>query len=129
MILCSGCFDGLHAGHVAYLEVAKKLAPGETLFCAVAPDSYIRDVKKREPYWSQADRVRTLQAVRVVDMVIAQKENSVAALIEQLLPTVFIKGDGWRGDVDVESVCHSLGIPIWITPGTERKHTSEAYGG
>lgn len=126
MILCSGCFDGLHAGHVAYLEGAKKLAPGETLFCAVAPDSYIRKAKKREPYWSQADRVRTLQAVRPVDVVFSQVENKVSTLIKRLMPTAFVKGDGWRGDVEVESVCHALHIPIWITPGTERKHTSEA---
>ncbi|MEY4377563.1 MAG: hypothetical protein RJB26_2113, partial [Pseudomonadota bacterium] len=27
MILCSGAFDGLHSGHVAYLKAAKALDP------------------------------------------------------------------------------------------------------
>ena len=73
MVLTSGAFDGLHAGHVLYLQAAKALCdPDELLVCAVAPDPYITLTKHRAPYWSQHDRLRTVHALTMVDAALAQ---------------------------------------------------------
>ena len=127
MILCSGCFDGLHSGHVAYLEGARKLAPGELLCVAIAPDSYIREKKAREPYWSQQERLRTVQALRVVDLAWIQIHDTAADLIDALRPTAFIKGEDYcpASDDPVPMTCRRLDIPIWLVYGSRRTHVSE----
>lgn len=129
MILCSGAFDGLHAGHVRYLQAARRLASGETLSVAVAPDAYIAKAKARYPYWPQTDRLHTVFALGCVDSVIAQASTSVAAVIRDYRPRVFVKGPDWRGKLpeDVLAACQETGTVIQFvnTPG---RHTREARG-
>lgn len=124
MILCSGAFDGLHAGHVAYLEGAKALAPGEPLYCAVAPDSYIWNHKGREPRWPQSERLRVIQALRAVDTGLAQLDDTVVGLLDLLCPSAFVKGDDYNPlpDDPVVRFCASRNIRILLTPGTGRRH-------
>lgn len=128
MILCSGAFDGLHAGHVAYLEAAKALCEGdELLVCAIAPDSYIQQSKGRAPYWHQADRLRTVTALGCIDAAIPQVRQSVADLIHQHRPRLFIKGPDWEGRLpeDIQNACTAVGTSIGYveTPG---RHVSDA---
>lgn len=128
MILGSGCFDGLHAGHVRYLAALKKLAqPGEEVHIAIAPDDYIDSVKKRKPHWPQMDRWRTVMECGVRPVV--QQEASVAETIRQTKPRLFAKGSEWAGKLpeDVKTACREMGVQIVYVeaPGT---HTSEAIG-
>lgn len=127
MILTSGAFDGLHAGHVQYLEAAKALCEGdELLVCAIAPDEYIVQTKGRKPYWHQADRLRTVTALGCIDAAIPQQRQSVADLIEHHRPRLFIKGPDWEGRLpeDIHAACELVGTSIGYvdTPGT---HVSE----
>lgn len=127
MVLTSGCFDGVHAGHVLYLEAAKALCTeDETLVCAVAPDSYIQSAKGRKPYWTQADRVRTVSALECVDAVIPQASRSVAQLIRDYLPRLFVKGPDWVGKLpeDVQLACEQVGTVIGFVD-SEHTHTSD----
>lgn len=128
MILGSGCFDGLHAGHVRYLAAMKKLAqPDEHVAVAIAPDDYIDSVKKRKPHWTQTDRWRTVLECGVHP--IKQDEASVAETIRQQKPRLFVKGSEWAGKLpgDVLTACREVGTQIVYVeaPGT---HTSEAIG-
>lgn len=128
MILASGCFDGLHSGHVAYLEAAKALCGAdEVLVCAVAPDSYIRKAKQRNPFWPQKDRLVTVRALSAVDAAISQSSTSVAPLIRAYRPRLFVKGPDWEGRLpeEVQMACQHVGTEIGYvqTPG---KHVSEA---
>ncbi len=127
MILTSGAFDGLHAGHVQYLEAAKALCEGdELLVCAIAPDEYIVQTKGRQPYWHQADRLRTVTALGCIDAAIPQVRQSVAELIDQHRPRLFIKGPDWEGRLpeDIQRACERVGTAIGYvdTPG---RHVSE----
>ena len=127
MILTSGAFDGVHAGHVAYLEAAKALCEGdELLVCAIAPDSYIEQAKGRKPYWHQADRLHTVTALGCIDAAIPQHEQSVADLITQYRPRLFIKGPDWEGRLpeDIQRACDEVGTVVGYvaTPG---RHVSE----
>lgn len=128
MILGSGCFDGLHAGHVRYLSAMKKLAHlGEGVAVAVAPDDYIMQSKQRKPHWPQMDRWRTLLECGVEP--IAQQAASVAETIRQRKPRLFVKGAEWAGKLpeDVKTACRECGVQVVYVeaPGT---HTSEAVG-
>ena len=127
VILASGTFDGVHSGHVRYLRAARLLAKGEFLRVAVAPDVYIRTEKHREPYWSQSDRAETVLALGCVDCVTQHPEPSVAQLIRDLRPRLFVKGQDWRGKLpeDVLAACQAVGTEIVFvdTPG---KHVSQA---
>ena len=115
MILCSGAFDGLHAGHVTYLQAAKALCEEEELLvCAVAPDQYIVTAKGRSPHWPQVDRVRTVHALAVVDAVLMQGPLSVAPLIHEYRPRLLVKGQEWadRLPEEVLQACQETGTGV-----------------
>ena len=127
MILCSGAFDGLHAGHVRYLEEARMLCEeGELLHCAVAPDAYIEKNKGRAPAWSQADRVATVCALRLVGHVWLQHLPTPAGLIRVLKPRLFVKGADWCGRMPAEVIeaCADVGCDIRFVDAPGR-HVSE----
>jgi len=118
VILASGCFDGLSAPQVKYLEAAKRLAPREPLVVTIVPDSYIRLHKGRDPYWPQADRAVPVQALSIVDRVHVQPEGqSVPDVIRLLSPKYFVKGPEWDGALDQEHVtaCDDAGTEIRFT--------------
>jgi cytidyltransferase-like protein len=129
MILCSGCFDGLHAGHVRYLQAAAKYREGgERFIVAVASDAYIRKVKGREPRWTCVERMETLEALKIVDDTVEHGEIGAADVIRALRPRFFVKGMDWMGAIppDVRDACDRVGAVIRFVnaPGT---HTSEAF--
>ena len=126
MILCSGAFDGLHSGHVAYLEAAKALDPTQTLIVAVAPDAYIRQAKHREPRWSQVQRARVVRALQVVDTVALQAEPSLAMTIRAYRPQMVVKGLDWVQTIpaDVAQACVEVGATLAFTD-TDETHTRQ----
>lgn len=128
MILASGAFDGLHAGHVLYLKAASCLRlPNEDLHVAVAPNSYIEGEKARKPYWCQTDRAAVIGELPYVQHVLLQGDPSVAEMVRERRPRLFVKGLDWAGELptDVIDACDEVGCQIVYvhTPG---RHTSEA---
>ena len=128
MILCSGCFDGLHAGHVAYLKAAAVLKrPGEVLLVSVAPDDYIKHVKLRGIRWTQAQRSEVVQAIRDVDEVYRDPNMSIATTISMYSPNYFVKGSEWRNKLpaDVQSACKKVDCQIVYVEMVPVAHNSE----
>lgn len=126
MILASGCFDGLHSGHVAYIYAAAALDPSQPLVVAVAPDSYIRAEKWRLPRWTQAQRAETVGAIRGVSRVVVHDERSIAETIKRLSPTLVVKGADWidRIPVDVAAACVEVGAGLAFVD-CEQTHGAE----
>ena len=129
MVLASGVFDGLHAGHVSYLEAAKQLCEAmEPLVVAVASDGYVKQAKHRSPHWSHTERALVVEALSCVDVVVAHSEKGAAEAIRVLQPRLFVKGDDWRlkGLPDEDQIaCHEVGASIVFIEETETPHTSE----
>lgn len=130
MILCSGCFDGIHSGHVAYLKAASELGENGCRWVSVlvASDDYIRQAKGREPRWNQDQRARAVLGIRYVNR--AWKEwgrYDTAESIRRFKPRLFVKGKDWEGRLPeaVVSACDEVGARI-VFVDTEEKHTSEA---
>ena len=95
VIMTNGCFDVLHAGHVAYLEEAKSL--GDRLIVAVNDDDSVRRLKgASRPINVLEDRLLVLAGLAAVDWVVPFTEDTPARLIETLLPDVLVKGGDYQ---------------------------------
>jgi D-beta-D-heptose 7-phosphate kinase/D-beta-D-heptose 1-phosphate adenosyltransferase len=97
IVMTNGCFDVLHAGHVAYLEEAKNL--GDRLIVAVNDDDSVRRLKgSTRPINALEDRLLVLAGLASVDWVVPFVEDTPARLIETILPDVLVKGGDYRPD-------------------------------
>ncbi|MFA6051244.1 MAG: bifunctional D-glycero-beta-D-manno-heptose-7-phosphate kinase/D-glycero-beta-D-manno-heptose 1-phosphate adenylyltransferase HldE [Methylobacter sp.] len=95
IIMTNGCFDLLHAGHVAYLEQAKAL--GDRLIVAVNSDASVRQLKgDSRPINGLQERMTVLAALACVDWVVSFEEETPERLYCRLLPDVIVKGGDYR---------------------------------
>ena len=95
VVMTNGCFDLLHAGHVAYLEQARNR--GDRLLVAVNDDESVRRLKGAgRPVNSVQNRMAVLAALAAVDWVVPFSEDTPERLIEQVLPDVLAKGGDYR---------------------------------
>lgn len=95
IVMTNGCFDILHAGHVAYLEEAKAL--GDRLVVAVNDDDSVRRLKgESRPVNPLEDRMLVLAGLAAVDWVVPFSEDTPADLIGSVLPDVLVKGGDYR---------------------------------
>jgi rfaE bifunctional protein nucleotidyltransferase chain/domain len=96
VVATGGCFDLLHAGHVATLEAARRL--GDCLVVCVNSDASIRRLKgEGRPLVPERDRVRVLAALEVVDAVTVFGEDTPHAVLDALRPDVWVKGGDYAG--------------------------------
>ena len=97
IVFTNGCFDILHAGHVAYLEQARRL--GDRLLVAVNDDASVARLKgPHRPINPLSRRLRVLAGLKSVDWVVSFAEDSPEALISQVRPEVLAKGGDYRID-------------------------------
>ena len=106
IVMTNGCFDFLHAGHVAYLEEAKSL--GDRLIVAVNDDESVRRLKgDGRPVNALQDRMAVLAGLAAVDWVVPFSEDTPARLIQEMMPDVLVKGGDYRPD-DIAGAKHIL---------------------
>ncbi len=99
IVMTNGCFDILHAGHVAYLQQAKNL--GNRLVVAVNDDASVKRLKgEGRPINPVERRMSVLAALGSVDWVIPFSEETPQRLISEVLPDILVKG----GDYQVEDI-------------------------
>lgn len=97
VIMTNGCFDVLHAGHVAYLEEAKGL--GDRLIVAVNDDASVKRLKgESRPVNELEDRLLVLAGLAAVDWVVPFSDDTPASLIAEVLPDVLVKGGDYKPD-------------------------------
>lgn len=95
VVMTNGCFDILHAGHVAYLEQAKRL--GDRLIVAVNDDASIGRLKgPKRPINPLNRRMQVLAGLGAVDWVVPFSDDTPQALIEAVLPDILVKGGDYR---------------------------------
>jgi rfaE bifunctional protein nucleotidyltransferase chain/domain len=99
IVFTNGCFDILHAGHVSYLESAKKL--GDILVVALNTDESTTRLKgPTRPINPLKDRAMVIAALESVDYVTWFGDDTPLSLIQKLLPNVLVKG----GDYDPKQI-------------------------
>lgn len=95
IVMTNGCFDVLHAGHVAYLEEAKSL--GDRLVVAINDDDSVRRLKgESRPVNELQDRMAVLAGLASVDWVVPFASDTPERLIQAVLPDVLVKGGDYR---------------------------------
>ncbi|MGI5379982.1 D-glycero-beta-D-manno-heptose 1-phosphate adenylyltransferase [Streptomyces sp. CA-251387] len=91
VVAAGGCFDLLHAGHVALLQAARRT--GDCLVVCVNSDASVRRRKgDGRPLVPQADRIRVLRALECVDAVAVFDEDTPERLLAELRPHIWAKG-------------------------------------
>lgn len=117
----NGCFDLLHAGHVNYLEEARRTA--DCLVLGLNSDSSVRLQNKGEgrPVNTELDRARVLCALGYVDFVVLFDDPTPLALITAIMPEVLVKGADWSegqiaGAAEVKAAGGTV-RRITLTPG------------
>lgn len=102
IVFTNGCFDLLHAGHVAYLEEAKKL--GDRLVVALNSDESVKKLKgTNRPIVNQHDRMKVIAALASVDFVTVFEDDTPYEIIKLIMPDVLVKGGDWSVDQIVGS--------------------------
>lgn len=95
IVMTNGCFDILHAGHIAYLEEAKAL--GDRLVVAVNDDASVSRLKgSSRPINSLQQRMAVLAGLQAVDWVVAFSEDTPERLVSVILPDVLVKGGDYK---------------------------------
>jgi rfaE bifunctional protein nucleotidyltransferase chain/domain len=97
VVVTNGCFDLLHAGHVAYLERARQ--EGDVLLVGLNSDQSVRDLKgPGRPINPEGDRATVLAALAAVDAVCVFGELRATAFLQEAQPDVYVKGGDFTVD-------------------------------
>ena len=123
IVFANGCFDTLHAGHVRYLEGARR--EGDILVVGVNADSSVRHLKgPGRPILDENARAQLVAALRAVDYVVLFSEPNVETLLEVLRPDVHAKGTDYTADtVPERAIADRLGIRVAIV-GDPKDHST-----
>jgi rfaE bifunctional protein nucleotidyltransferase chain/domain len=98
-VLTNGCFDLLHAGHIYFLEQARRA--GDALFIALNSDSSVRALKGPfRPLQSEIERAYALSALACTDVVFLFDQPRLTNEIRALRPDVYVKA----GDYSLETL-------------------------
>jgi len=95
VVLCHGCYDLLHPGHLKHLTAAKR--EGDILVVALKTDAHVNKGPGR-PVFSQDARAEFLSALECVDFVILSDHPTAAPAIFAIRPDVYAKGGKHAAD-------------------------------
>jgi glycerol-3-phosphate cytidylyltransferase len=119
VIWTNGCFDILHAGHVAYLLDIKIRHPHSYLFVGVNSDEAVRALKgPGRPVQPLKHRAFIVNALKPVDRVALIGHTALEAL-GNIRPDIYVKGGDYTLDTinqDERLLVESWGGTIEIFP-------------
>lgn len=116
VVFTNGCFDLLHAGHVAYLHWARER--GDALIVGLNSDESVRALKgAQRPLVPFEDRAAVLVGLRWVDAVVGFHERTPEALLDRVRPDVHVKSAQYRiEDLPERIVVERAGGTIALAP-------------
>jgi rfaE bifunctional protein nucleotidyltransferase chain/domain len=120
VVLTNGCFDLLHAGHIALLEAAR--GAGDVLVVALNSDASVRGLKgEGRPVLPEDERAEVLLSLEAVDRVVVYDEATPLAVVRALIPDVLVKGADWgTGDIVGRPEVEAAGgrvVRVGLVPG------------
>lgn len=93
VVLCHGCFDLMHPGHIKYFQAAKKM--GDVLAVTITPDRYI-DKGPGRPVFNENLRAESIAALECVDYVAVNKWPTAEETLRLLRPNIYVKGQEFQ---------------------------------
>ena len=124
VVFTNGCFDLLHAGHVKYLQAARRL--GDLLVLGLNSDASVRRLKgPKRPLINEEERAHILAALDCIDYVCLFDEDTPLELITTLKPQVLVKGGDYTADGVVgKELVESYGGRVELIPFVDGKSTT-----
>jgi D-beta-D-heptose 7-phosphate kinase / D-beta-D-heptose 1-phosphate adenosyltransferase len=124
IVFTNGCFDLLHAGHLALLGHAARL--GDVLVLAINSDASVRRLKGPDrPLVPQTERAALLAALAYVDAVTIFDEDTPLATLEAVRPDVLVKGGDYQvTEVVGRELVEAAGGRVEIVPLMPERSTS-----
>lgn len=89
VVLCHGCFDLLHSGHMHHLTEAARL--GHCLIVSVTGDEFVNKGPDR-PFIDEQRRTECLAVLDIVAWVLINSRPTAIELLMELKPDVYVKG-------------------------------------
>ena len=89
-VLCFGTFDGLHAGHDAFLRQVAEA--GDEVWVVLARDTTVVHVKGQLPAINEVDRLRAVAAHPSVTEARLGHLDDKYAIIEEIRPKIIVLG-------------------------------------
>ena len=124
-----GVFDLFHVGHLNLLERCKEMC--DILIVGICDDDYVRNIKKTEPIFSQAERERIINSIGIVDsayLVDIETTNDKMLALQKFHFDVLFSGDDWKGTErynKTEKDFAKLGVSIEYLPYTKGISSSQ----
>ncbi|MEV7689771.1 PfkB family carbohydrate kinase [Streptomyces bungoensis] len=124
VVAAGGCFDLLHAGHVALLQAARRA--GDCLVVCINSDASVRRRKgEGRPLVPAADRVRVLRALECVDAVAVFDEDTPERVLGELRPHIWAKGGDYaRTRLPEQPLVESWGGQVLLLPYLDGRSTT-----
>lgn len=94
IVLCHGCFDLLHIGHIRHFRQAKQ--SGDILVVTITPDFYV-DKGPGRPAFSEELRLEAIASLDIVDYVSINKWPTAEKTIRLIEPDFYAKGSEFGG--------------------------------
>lgn len=93
VVLCHGCFDLMHPGHIKYFQAAKRM--GDVLVVTITPDRYV-DKGTGRPVFNENLRAESIAALECVDYVAINKWPTAEETLRLLRPDIYVKGQEFQ---------------------------------
>lgn len=89
VVLCHGCFDLMHPGHIKYFQAARRM--GDALVVTLSPDRFV-DKGPGRPVYSETLRAESIAALECVDFVAVNQWPTAVETLRLVRPDVYVKG-------------------------------------
>ena len=114
-VLVSGCYDLLHAGHVAFFETAAQYGD---LYVCIGADDNIQRLKNHAPKFTEGERLYLVQSIRYVTH--ARVSSGMGMLdfepdLVEIKPDIFIVNED-GGSEDKRQLCEKYGVQYLVLP-------------
>ncbi|MBF0102436.1 MAG: adenylyltransferase/cytidyltransferase family protein [Desulfobacterales bacterium] len=93
IVLCHGCFDLMHPGHIKHFQSAKKM--GDILVVTVTPDRFV-DKGPGRPVFNETLRSESIAALECVNYVAINEWKTAEETLTLLKPTIYVKGQEFK---------------------------------
>ncbi|MBI5048534.1 MAG: adenylyltransferase/cytidyltransferase family protein [Deltaproteobacteria bacterium] len=121
IVLCHGCFDLMHPGHIKYFQASKKM--GDILIVTVSPDIYV-DKGEGRPVYNQTLRAESIAALECVDYVAINKWPTAVETLRLLRPHIYVKGQEFENKADKTGKLQQE-QEVLVEIGAEMRYTHE----
>lgn len=126
LVCISGGFDGIHCGHIRYIQEAAKLGQ---LCCILNTDDFLQH-KKGYVFMRYEERKEILEAFQEIEIIekCIDKDSTVCKTLAMIEPSIFCNGgDRDKANIPEVSVCKAYGIKMVFGVGGENKPQSSSW--